>query len=355
MMRFFIRLILILIIVACFYVMTNDKIPDYFWSEKETHNHWLPESKISLELKTKQPTEEPDDSLSLLQMLHETADELTNWLGEPIREDLTPYGYTWWIYQHDDAHLQFGLNDDNTIETIYARGVDIPLAHLQNIRSYEEVEQYLSFEETIHYQDQWSSYTFYLTNEDVQQRPLVHLGDGVFMQLYFDQFTSELSSLRILTGETLLQHIPYEVQYRGKLPEKPNLTDEQWLEIERGMEQQIFELTNWIRVEHALNPLEWEHELHEVAYHHSKDMAENSFFSHTSPNGEGLKERLAQTEIHYQAAGENIAAQYPDALSALEGWLNSEGHREALLAEQFTHIGVGVHRLYYTQNFITTP
>ncbi|MFB4475823.1 CAP domain-containing protein, partial [Oceanobacillus caeni] len=30
----------------------------------------------------------------------------------------------------------------------------------------------------------------------------------------------------------------------------------------------------------------------------------------------------------------------------------SEGHREALLSEDYTHIGVGVYRLYYTQNFL---
>ncbi|MBR3119412.1 MAG: CAP domain-containing protein, partial [Oceanobacillus sp.] len=44
-----------------------------------------------------------------------------------------------------------------------------------------------------------------------------------------------------------------------------------------------------------------------------------------------------------------------DAPAAMEGWLNSEGHREALLSNDYTHIGVGVHRLYYTQNFLGKP
>lgn len=36
----------------------------------------------------------------------------------------------------------------------------------------------------------------------------------------------------------------------------------------------------------------------------------------------------------------------------MEGWLNSSAHRETLLNEQFTHIGVGVHKKHFTQNFI---
>ncbi|MBR8644979.1 hypothetical protein KEH51_13740 [[Brevibacterium] frigoritolerans] len=36
----------------------------------------------------------------------------------------------------------------------------------------------------------------------------------------------------------------------------------------------------------------------------------------------------------------------------MEGWLNSKGHRDAMLNEEFTGLGVGVYKNYYTQNFI---
>ncbi|MGK0698226.1 CAP domain-containing protein [Priestia flexa] len=52
-------------------------------------------------------------------------------------------------------------------------------------------------------------------------------------------------------------------------------------------------------------------------------------------------------------AGENIASNYTDGPAAVEGWLNSEGHRKALLNNDFTHLGVGVYEKFYTQNFIT--
>lgn len=352
-MRFFFRVIIILLMITCYYVMMNDKMTNYNRQTKD--NLFVSESKKSLQLKTNYVSERVDEHLSLSQMIHQRAEDLMDEFGEPFRKDLTPYGYIWWVYHHEGSYYQFGINEEDTIETIYARNIDIPLAGLEHIYNYDEVKEQLAFKNTIHFQDELSSYTFNLTNEDIKYRPLVHIDEDVFMQLYFDQFTHELSSLRILTADILLKHIPYEVQYRGKLPEKPNLTDDQWGEIDRGMEQQIFDVTNLIRETHHLEPLQWEQILHEVAYHHSRDMAANNYFSHTSPNGSGLKERLAHTEINYQAAGENIAAHYPDALGAIEGWLNSEGHREALLAEEFTHLGVGVYRLFYTQNFITIP
>src|SRR5699024_11722582 len=81
-------------------------------------------------------------------------------------------------------------------------------------------------------------------------------------------------------------------------------------------------------------------------------MYENNFFSHDSQDGRNLKDRLEEENIYYVSAGENIAAQHTDAPAAMEGWLNSEGHREAMLYEDYNRIGVGVHHLYYTQNFL---
>ncbi|UTW69152.1 hypothetical protein KHA80_18970 [Anaerobacillus sp. HL2] len=36
-----------------------------------------------------------------------------------------------------------------------------------------------------------------------------------------------------------------------------------------------------------------------------------------------------------------------DAIEAVTGWLNSEGHRIHLLHEDFSHLGVGVYERYY--------
>jgi uncharacterized protein YkwD len=81
-------------------------------------------------------------------------------------------------------------------------------------------------------------------------------------------------------------------------------------------------------------------------------MSTNQYFDHVSPTKGGLAERLAQGNVSYLLAGENIAAKYIDGIAAIEGWLNSEGHRETLLHEEYNYLGVGVYEKYYTQNFV---
>lgn len=291
----------------------------------------------------------------LFHWIGRSTDELIQVLGEPKRKDPSSYGYTWWVYTNNETHyIQFGVIGEK-IHTIYATGGDISISPLAIGDSYETVHQELDFKNEVTYSKGIASYTFLLDDEDVQMRPLVKLSDDLFLQVYFDTFSNQLSSVRIMTGDVLLTQRPYGLRYRGKIPDPPNLTDAKWEEVERGMEQQIFDITNVIRHNFKKNTLEWEDMVSEVAFLHSKDMAENNYFSHYSQNGNGLKERLEGKDIYYTAAGENIAAQYVDAPAAVEGWLNSEGHRDALLNDEYTHLGVGVYRLYYTQNFLTKP
>lgn len=289
------------------------------------------------------------------QWIGKTTSELMEEFGQPSRKDLSSYGYTWWVYTNQQTqYIQFGVKDDK-IQTIYATGNDIQIQPFTVGQSYENVDKELGFSEEVTYTNGMSSYTFLLDEEDIKMRPLVKLSDNLFLQVYFDTFTNKLSSVRVMTGDVLLTQRPYGLRYRGKLPEGPVLSDKEWKDIEYGMEQQIFDITNVIRYSFDRKTLSWEDKVSEVAFLHSKDMAENNYFSHYSPNGNGLKERLEAKDISYFSAGENIAAQYIDAPAAVEGWLNSEGHREALLHSDYTHLGVGVYRLYYTQNFLTKP
>lgn len=276
-------------------------------------------------------------------------------LGEAVRKDLSPYGYTWWVYtNHTSEYIQFGIAN-NEIQTIYVAGDDLYLETLEVGQSYASVAEHYSFAHEVRYEKGASFYTFHLTEEDLMRRPLVKLADDLFLQFYFDTYTNTLSSVRIATVDTLLSQLSYEIEYRGELPTEPELSTQEWEKVDRGMEQQVFDITNIMRYRFDKPSLKWEEDIQQVAFMHSKDMADQDYFSHESLDGRGLKERLAEKDVEYQAAGENIASQYPDAPDAMEGWLNSEGHRNVLLDEQFTHLGVGVYRLYFTQNFSRFP
>ncbi|MCD8502538.1 MAG: CAP domain-containing protein [Bacillaceae bacterium] len=273
--------------------------------------------------------------------------------GLPERIDPSAYDYQWWIYKDSlaDGFMMVGIEDSKVV-TVYYIGTSESTWPFVIGTSYEELHHQFNFTQDVSFNYERNAYQFQLTSEELQARPLVQM-DNVFVQLYFDTFTDRLSGVRFLDTKTLIKHRPYSVHYRGELLEPEELTLSEWEKVEAGSALHVFYITNEIRKRHGLPPLEWHNETSRVAYGHSKDMSINQYFSHTSPTHGELQDRLNKQEIFYHFAGENIAANYVDAIASVEGWLNSKGHREALLHEEFTHLGVGVYQKYYTQNFIT--
>jgi uncharacterized protein YkwD len=45
--------------------------------------------------------------------------------------------------------------------------------------------------------------------------------------------------------------------------------------------------------------------------------------------------------IRYRKAGENLAAGFHDARSAVTAWMDSPGHRANILNNEYTHMGAG--------------
>ncbi|RIW27457.1 hypothetical protein D3H55_22895 [Bacillus salacetis] len=283
--------------------------------------------------------------------INKSAEELVAQLGEPDRIDPSAYSYEWWIYHiSDQEYLQVGIERSKVV-TIYAAGEDSDIKPFKIGQSIKEIYQNSSVESEIVVQVNGGTYRFELSEEDLYTRMLTMIGD-VYAQLYLDQYTGELVSIRLFNKETLVEQRPYEMVYRGELMEEKEIPEERWEEISEGSELQILDITNIIRSNYDANPVEWDEQTALVAEEHSKDMFEEDYFSHESPTSGTLADRLENAGIPFGMAGENIAAQYADGPAAVHGWLNSEGHRKTLLEQDFTHIGVGVYRKYYTQNFI---
>lgn len=127
--------------------------------------------------------------------------------------------------------------------------------------------------------------------------------------------------------------------------------------------QQILALTNVERVAAGLNPLSGDVHLDRVAQAHGMDMATNDYFAHDNLYGMAPWHRLdVINPPAYVSAGENIAGGQPDAQAVMAGWMDSQGHRENILRDYFTHMGVGVYYdpaspfgVYYVQMFATFP
>ena len=112
------------------------------------------------------------------------------------------------------------------------------------------------------------------------------------------------------------------------------------LTIDRVSEQKMFELVNQERVKLGFDPLIWDENLAEIGRSHSKDMFERGYFSHYSPEGKDVGDRLEENGISYSYAGENLALA-PDVIRAHNGLMNSEGHRRNILDPAFSKIGIG--------------
>ncbi|HEY9767837.1 MAG TPA: CAP domain-containing protein [Coleofasciculaceae cyanobacterium] len=125
------------------------------------------------------------------------------------------------------------------------------------------------------------------------------------------------------------------------------------------MEAEIAQQINNIRQENDLNVLENNERLAQVARNYSRTMAQENFFSHTSPDGSTPAQRVRNAQIVFSAVGENLfqSTNLPNPVErSVEGWMNSPGHRENILRSVYTETGVGIWRdgntYYITQLFM---
>lgn len=121
------------------------------------------------------------------------------------------------------------------------------------------------------------------------------------------------------------------------------------------LEARMLQLVNAEREAAGMQPVQPDAQLTQVARAHSRDMLARGYFSHYSPEGDDLQDRLRRSRVGYLRAGENLALA-PTLHSAHAGLMNSPGHRANILRPQFGRLGIGildagVHGLMVTQAY----
>lgn len=149
-----------------------------------------------------------------------------------------------------------------------------------------------------------------------------------------------------------------------------NLTESSEID-ESKTEQLIREEINDARAERGLVDLSAKRSLTEQSRYHSADMAERGVLAHDLPGstaGERLNEagctsgaeNVAQTWVFENIATENgtkyLSSEEELADSLTEQWMNSPGHRDNILSNDWTVTGVGIkiteeNKVYATQMF----
>lgn len=109
----------------------------------------------------------------------------------------------------------------------------------------------------------------------------------------------------------------------------------------REVARRLFALVNEVRVERGLTPLEWSDVAAQVAGDHAEDMVETRFVGHVSPTTGSAIDRFARARIDGVVIRENVARGYgPYEIHA--SLMDSPGHRANILADDVTHVGIGV-------------
>ena len=81
-------------------------------------------------------------------------------------------------------------------------------------------------------------------------------------------------------------------------------------------------------------------ELSDAAFAHAQDMYRQNYFSHVSPQGISPAERVTAAGYPGSFLAENIAAGCVTVNEAIDAWLHSRSHCEALMKSEANEMGV---------------
>src|SRR4051794_22016842 len=106
---------------------------------------------------------------------------------------------------------------------------------------------------------------------------------------------------------------------------------------------------NTLRAREGLRPLRWDWRLWAGAQRMAGEMGREHFFSHETPDGRNLAERIAPTGYIPNTStwllAENLAwgqKTLSTPLATAIGWMNSPGHRRNMLDPKLEQIGIGM-------------
>ena len=123
-------------------------------------------------------------------------------------------------------------------------------------------------------------------------------------------------------------------------------------------EARIFDLINNERQHQGLPALVYNAQLDRMAKIQAENMAYFQKMAHTIPEAQlpTLGDRARYVGYPFGRLAENVALGYPNAETAVQGWMNSSGHRRNILDASVEETGIGIARssaggLYYCQVF----
>ncbi len=265
--------------------------------------------------------------------------EKVEYIHSPQAESLNEYRFNWTTYHHDYSDFMMVMYDStDQVSGLYTNQAIFQLPYgISYGTTQQEVREKLG--SPLEYIEKGNTHYLITSNEEYD----VYWMNNQFMTLFYDKFQGNIVTAVQIIDDAL------EIQF-DQLYGNPSL------ELSDAFDQQLFDIVNAERKQRELSILEWSQDAANTAYNHSRDMAENQYFNHVNLEGASPFDRLAQDNIQFTLAAENLAFGQKSSIYAHQGLMNSEGHRENVLLTDVTYLGVGVsfdtsNQPYYTQLF----
>jgi uncharacterized protein YkwD len=271
--------------------------------------------------------------------LGDSKEDIEHNLGAAKRSSINEYEVEWHTYHENYQHFfMIAYNDKNKVAGLYTnqdlitstKGIELGSTK-DNVRAQLGEPTTKILKGLVYYQFQENSdYDLFIL-------------DGTYVTIFYDKHEDNtVTAIQMISEELEQKKKEFYVQESQPLKE--------------GFEYQLFDLTNATRVNNNLNVLTWDDLVKETARKHSSDMADKNYFDHTNLDGESPFDRMEEDRVVFNLAGENLATGQFSSIFAHEGLMNSLGHRENILREDFDYLGVGVAfneeaQPYYTENF----
>ena len=258
-------------------------------------------------------------------------------LGEATDIVKSEYGFDWYLYAEDySRYIQVGVNQDKVValytgSNVFTFSKEVIGKDKSQIRNmYGEPEEYIMKNRTRYYYSSTDTVDYFHRNQSQ-------------LRVFYDQHNeNKAHGVLVLEEDTELNLNGFH----GDLSEA----------VRGGYEKQLFHLVNSARKNAGESILKWDDKAARAAYLHSKDMAEQNYFSHTSLDGSDLLDRLQEQGIQIKVAAENLAANQ-NAIFSHNSLLNSWGHRVNIFSDT-SYLGVGTYlidsgtyNIYHTQNY----
>lgn len=254
-----------------------------------------------------------------------TKDVVEEQFGQARRTTFNEYETYWYIYHQNYQNFFLVAYDENEqVAGLYTNQdllTSIYGIELGTDREFvlEQLGTPLEGYEKVYY--------FYYLPRD-RNYDLFHI-EGNYVTLFYDESSDgTVRAVQIITGNM--------ENKRTEIYGSPSV------ERSKGYEDLLYELTNAERKKFGLPLLKPGEKVQHTAREHSQDMASNHYFSHTNLIGQSPFDRMDEDHILYRTAGENLAYGQWSAIFAHEGLMNSPGHRENILQEDFEYVGIGV-------------